>query len=187
MTRREATAVKLGAGITVAALMVRLAAGPGLGTFGVGRDLRARLALLADTRRAIASLSGLEDSMAVLRKAMLNLAPALLSGSTEADALADLSARLGHTIQRAAGRLESTQPAVDSTRAGALRRVSIRAAFETDIRGLSAVLTALATGTAAFTPDSAEITALDPTGPETAPERLRVELTVAGWYQMVAK
>jgi len=78
----------------------------------------------------------LRDSAAVLSQAIVALAPQVLSGSSAAEAGADLSGqnesrgRHGHPP-----RVERLDPLPDSAGEGRLGRVRVHAALETDVRG----------------------------------------------------
>jgi len=101
--------------------------------------LRERATLLARTREEMASLPRLRDSAGVLSQALVALAPQVLSGSTSAEAGADLSARMNLAASRAPAKVERLDPLPDSSGVGRLGRVRVHAALETDVRGFDRV------------------------------------------------
>jgi len=144
--------------------------------------LREHATLLARTRDEMASLPRLRDSAAVLSQALIAVAPQLLSGSTEAEAGADLSGRMNLIASRAPAKLERLDPLRDSLGDGRLGRVRVHAALETDVRGLVAMLKAIDAGDEVLHLDELHVEAPQPSGLERGPEILKVEVTVSGWY-----
>ena len=144
--------------------------------------LRERAVLLARTRAELASLPGLRDSAAVLTRALVALAPHVLSGSTPAEAGADLSGRMSLAASRAPARVERVDLLPDSSMAGRLARARVHAMFETDVRGIIAFLRAIDAADEVLTLDELRIVALEPGAPDRGPELLKVEVTIGGWY-----
>jgi hypothetical protein len=144
--------------------------------------LRERAGLLARTRAELAALPRLRDSAAVLTRALVALAPQVLSGSTPAEASADLSGRMNLAASRAPARVDRLDPMPDSSGNGRLGRARVRAALQTDVRGLVAFIRAIDAGDEVLTLDELRIEAPEPGAPERGPEILRVEVTVSGWY-----
>src|SRR5437763_13515071 len=92
MTRRDRRALLLGSfAVAVAVLVLRVVPWAVRRANGGYATLRERSALLARTRDEMASLPMLRDSAATLSQALVALAPQLLSGSSAAEAGADLS------------------------------------------------------------------------------------------------
>lgn len=182
MTERDRRTLMLGGLVMAAGLLARtMTAGAGLViVFARERDLTARL--VQEARRRVAELPGLEDSAGALRRAFIGLAPQLLEARTEADALTELARRLTSLAGRVAARLETVTREVDSTRSGQLGRVSIRAAFDTNARGLIGALRVLGTGPTAITPEWIQVVAADPFGGAASEEHLRVELISSAWF-----
>lgn len=145
-------------------------------------DLRERATLLAHAQEDLAQAALLRDSAARITQALVGLAPRLLSGTSGAEAGADLSAQLNLCASRNAAKPERLDVLLDSVRVGRLGRVRVHAALETDIRGLAGLLRAIAAGDAALTVHELRIVAPDPGSAERLPEILKVEVTVAGWY-----
>jgi len=144
--------------------------------------LRERAALLARARADFADAALLRDSAAQLGQALVRLAPKILSGSSSVEAVADLSGRVNRAASDHQAKLERVDPVADSTIAGRLHRATLRAAFECDVRGLVGLLEALELGKAVVSLRDLRVTVVDPSSPDTAPEVLRVELTVTGWF-----
>jgi hypothetical protein len=144
--------------------------------------LRERATLLAHARDELAHAPLLRDSAARITQALLGLAPKLLSGTSSAEAGADLSAQLNLFASRNAAKLERLEVLPDSIRAGRLARTRTHLALETDIRGLVGFLHAIAAGDAALVVRELRIVAPDPGSSERVPEILKVEATVEGWY-----
>ncbi len=183
MTARDRRALILG-GVVVAAAVLSLRAVP----WGVRRAagsyvvLRERAGLLARTREEMASLPTLRDSAATLSQALVALAPQVLSGSTAAEAGSALSGRMNLAAARAPARVERLDPMPDSTGNGRLGRVRVRAALETDVRGLVALIRAIDAGDEVLRLEELHVEAPDPAAVNRGPEILKVEVTVSGWY-----
>ena len=144
--------------------------------------LRERAMLLARTRDEMASLPQLRDSAAVLSQALIALAPQVLSGSTPAEAGADLSGRMNLAASRAPAKVDRLDPLPDSSSDGGLGRVRVHAALETDVRGLIALIRAIDMGDEVLKLDELRVEAPEPGTMQRGPEILRVEITVSGWY-----
>jgi len=183
VTGRDRRALRIGGAVVCGAvLLLRVV------PWGVRRALRAetglrdRATLLVRARADLADASALRDSAAQLGQALVGLAPKILSGNSAADAVADLSARVNMAVSGHQAKLERVDPLLDSLRAGRLRRVALRAAFECDVRGLAGVLDALEFGKVALSLRALRVTAVDAGSADKIPEALRVEMTVVGWY-----
>jgi hypothetical protein len=183
MTGRDRRALFVGGSVVgLAVLLLR-----GL-PWGVRRavaatgELRDRTTLLAHAREELANASLLRDSAARITQALVGLAPKLLSGTSAADAGADLSAQLNLFASRNAAKLERLDVLPDSNRAGRLARIRAHVALETDSRGLVGFLHGIAAANAALAVRELRIVAPDPGSPERVSEILKVEMTVEGWY-----
>lgn len=182
MTTRDRRALVIGGGaVLVALLLLRILPWSVRSALAAEATLRERAALLARARTDLAEMSGLRDSAAELSRALVALAPKILSGSSSAEALADLSGRVNLAASGHDAKLERVDPVTDSAAAGRLRRATLRAAFESDARGLAGTLQALEFGAATLVVRELRVTA-DVGAADRGPEVLRVELTVAGWY-----
>ena len=83
---------------------------------------------------------------------------------------------------RAPARVERLDPMPDSTGNGRLGRVRVRAALETDVRGLVALIRAIDAGDEVLRLEELHVEAPDPAAVNRGPEILKVEVTVSGWY-----
>jgi type II secretory pathway component PulM len=144
--------------------------------------LRERATLLARTREEMASLPELRDSAAVLSQALVALAPQVVSGSTPAEAGADLSGRMNLAAARAPAKVERLDQLTDSSGDGRLGRVRVHAALETDVRGLIALIRAIDAGDEVLKLDELRVEARELGTMPRGPEVLKVEITVSGWY-----
>ena len=183
MTERDRRALIVGGGVVVAAvLLLRVLPWGVRSALATEAGLRQRAALLARARADLAEASVLRDSAVGLGQALVGLAPKILSGNSAAEAVADLSGRVNLAASGHQAKLERIDPVADSGVAGRLRRATLRAAFECDVRGLAGILGALEFGKAALSLRELRVTAVDAGSADRVPEVLRVEMTVAGWY-----
>lgn len=183
MTPRDRRALVVGGAITAAALFgLRLA--PWVVRF-LG-ELHQRVAMqaesLARAQDDIRQAQLLVDSGGVLKAKVLALAPRILSGSTGANATADLSGRLHAAAGNHRVRVERTDVIPDSTRAGGLQQVVVRAMLESDSRGTLEMLRELTRSGVVVSLRDLRIMAIDPNSPDRSPEVLRTEVTVQGWF-----
>jgi len=183
VTERDRRAVILGGGVVVAALLLfRLLPWTVRSAVAAEAGLRERAALLARARADLTGAALLRDSSVALGRALVDLAPRILSGKTTAEAVSDLSGSVNLAVSAHRARLERVDPVADSSRAGMLHRVTLRAAFECDVLGLSGVLQALEFGKVALSVRELRVTALDAGVLDKTPEVLRVEMTITGWF-----
>lgn len=148
--------------------------------------LEARQALLDRLEAELAGVDALGDTAKVLQARVIGLAPRILSGASSAEAVNDLVGRVRLATNRSLVKLTRADLLPDSTVAGGLRRVGLRASFEGDAQGVVATLRALEADPAALILDDLRILALNPENGENVAEVLRVELTVRGWCQVKA-
>jgi hypothetical protein len=183
MTPRDRRAVTI-AGAIVAAAVLGLRVGPwSVRSYrALQEEVAARSAVLARMRDAIGEAEALGDSSEVVRQAYLALAPRILSGDTEAAALASLTGHLGAVADRSRTTLERADALPDSTQVGGIRRVTIRASFEGDTRGLTAALRAIDTNPIALSTGAVRVVAPDPASAGVAPEVLKGEILISAWY-----
>ena len=183
MTPRDRRAVAVGGTVVLAAVLVLRVLPWAIGrAFATEQQLIDRAGVLARARADLVDAAGLRDSAAELAQAVVGLAPKLLSGSSPAEARADLSGRINLAASRSAAKLERVEELPDTAVAGWLCRVRLRATLESDIRGFAGVLQGMERGEAALVVSELHVAALDPGSPNRAPEVLRVELTVVGWF-----
>lgn len=183
MSPRDRRALILGGLVLGAAVMALRVLPAGLRqTLAARGALRERAVLLGRTRAEIAVVPELRDSAAVLSQALVALASQVLSGSTSAEAAADLSGRLNLAASRAPARVERISPLPDSSSEGRLGRVRVQMVLETDVRGLVAVLRSIGAAEEVLKLEVLRVEAPQPIAMVRGPEILKVELTVSGWY-----
>ena len=150
------------------------------------RLLRERVAAKAAQRdRAVSdlhSLDSLERAAGQVESRIHALAPRLLSGTTASAAAADVSARTRALIEAQGARVERIQGLGDSSAAGGLRRSGLRLEITTDTPGLFDVLRAIERYPAVLSVSFVRIVSNDAGLASEAPESLRVELGVSGFY-----
>jgi hypothetical protein len=146
-----------------------------------------RVRLLEQSRHAIGQEQTVFDSAARIKDVIVALAPRLLSGSTRAEAVNALNGMISLAADRSNAKLTGITPEDDSARAGSLRRVALRGAFDCDVRGLVAILWFLLDQEVVLVTDRLQVLVAEPGGSPNGAEVLRVELTVRGWYQAGAE
>jgi len=137
---------------------------------------------VARGRSALALMPALEDSAHLLTTRLGALAPRLLDATAESEATAELAGLLGHLALQQRARVDRSDGVPDSAVAGDLRRVSLDAVLETDVRGLADLLGAFSTGDPVTEVTRLRISAQDPSAGGTGPEVLRIEVRLRGWY-----
>lgn len=185
MSRSPRFTVLMGAVVVVSAwLLIRIV------TAAAG-ELRRRHSLvvsqellLARARQDIQSLDDLEDSARLIRKELVNLAPDILPGHSPATAHSEMARRIELIVEQEKAGLKSIEPVVDSGRAGGLARVTGRVSFESDVHGLSSILSGLSTTKPLLTVSTLQILAANPGSTDETPEMLLVEALVSGWFQL---
>lgn len=183
MSPRERRALRFGIGAIVTAIAVLRLLPWG---WHAGRDraeeLRSRAEVLARAQATVETAEALEDSSVAIKARLLALAPKILVGRQEAEAMADLSGRLNALASAHRVRLSRTDPVSDSTRAGELRRISVRVALESDSRGTLGFIAGLSRGPAVLVLQELRVTAANPASPAAVAEVMQTEATVQGWY-----
>lgn len=183
MTIKDRRAVIVGGVIVLSAVLgLRVVPWAVSNALVARRSHEEQATLLARARDELGALPSLRDSAAVLTRALVALAPRLLDGGNDVEASADLAAQVNHAATRAPARLDRVEPLPDTATAGRLARTRVRAALETDVRGLVSLLRTLETGDALLGIERLEVVSADPATPERRPEVLRVEVVVVGWY-----
>jgi len=145
-------------------------------------EVRQAALLVARGRAELASAAAVEDSGVTLAHALATMAPRLLSGTTAAEAGADLSNDLTLFATRHSVLVQRIEQGAESSVAGRLGRVTLRVEVESDLRGITELLVALARAPAAIVVDDIRLVARDPASGDDRPETLTGELQIAGWY-----
>lgn len=171
-----------GAVITLALLATRAVPAAVRAERALSRRIELERAQVVRMRREVQAMPALEDSARRLAAALPALAPRLLTGSTVAEAAADLGARLRLVADAHHVRLDAVTPTADSARAGDLVRVRVRVVAEGDTRGLLEWLAAIERSRVVLGADEMRLAAARPDAPRSAPEVIRAEGTVWGWY-----
>lgn len=183
MTPRDRRAVWIGTATILTAIgLLRIVPAATQGLRGALSRLHAEQQYLAAGRESLAGMPALEESTNVLTARVQGLATRVLPGETPSAATASLAGHLHHLASLYHAKLERTDPLPDSAAAGALRRVAVEVHLETDIRGLVALLGALATNPPVTEVTRLRVTAADPSLTAQGPEVLRIELRVRGWF-----
>jgi len=168
--------------ILVGILALRLAPWGWRAALDRAEEFRSRAELLARARATVDAASTLQDSSVATEAKLVALAPKILAAGQEAEAVADLGGRLNVLASAHRVRLSRTDPIGDSTRAGKLRRVSVRVALEGDSRGTLGFLGGLAAEPAVLVLQDLRIMAPNAAATSTVPEVLETEATVLAWY-----
>lgn len=187
MTTRDRRALAVGLGVVLAA-MVGLRGLPwAVREIRNRRDrLAARRELLVRTQAEIRAARGLGDSARGLESALVALAPQVLLGRRETDAVADLAKRVGIAATAERIRVVRTVPVPDSGRVGRLRRVSVQASLEGDTGEMLGALARMERSGSPVGVADVRLTAIDAFSPATNPEVVEGEILVRGWYVTVA-
>jgi hypothetical protein len=183
MTPRDQRALRLGAAIILGAFILGKGIPAGWrawssthASIAEHRDLLARA-------RAQVETVGVLDSMARgIRTRFVALAPRLVAGGTEAEAIAALGGVVTSLADRSHLRLKRVDGEPDSLRAGALRRVVVDVELEGDWGGASTFFRGLGRESVALSLGAIDLRAQDPASPGDRPEVLLVRVEVSGWY-----
>jgi hypothetical protein len=155
-----------------------------LATTAVGRlrgEVEAQSAAVQRMRADVRAIGALGDSAALARQQLVALAPVILTGASEAEAVSDLAARLSALAAGHHAVMQRHQPVPDTTRVGRLARITLRAVFESDLPGALATLATVDGDRAVLTLRSVRLSESDPGSPDASPEVLSAEATVSGW------
>ena len=182
MTSRDRRALILGGSVLLAGVLLLRVLPAGVRLWREQRhELTERERFLAEGEDALADVTSMEHEGDSTRARLVALAPRLLSGTTEAEALADLNGRLALAANRARTRMVRADQVPDSGRVARLHRVRLRVQVESDWSGMAAFLCA-----AVADPATLRIAALSIRSDEGAatsgPEILQGEVEVSGWY-----
>lgn len=178
MTARDRRALLWGAvAIGAAVLVLRVLPGALRAARAWHARGETRQAALDRTRRLLADVPSLQDSLGRLLPAVVALAPQLLDGSTPTEVSASLASLVALDARRNALSVVRVDPLPEAA-VGVFTRVAVHAELEGDVRGLVAILQALETGEPVLTVESVSVDA--PEG-GSASERLRIEMSVAGY------
>jgi Type II secretion system (T2SS), protein M subtype b len=180
--RRRKTAFLIGSVIVLGWLSVRVIPAIVHSWQEASWELRDRTRLLAQSRREIQRQKVTFDSATSMKRAIVDLAPRVLTGETAAQASDALTSLLGIVTTRSNTRLTGSNAVEDSASAGALHRVSVHATVDGDITGVAGLLQGLAEEKTVLTTDDLQILATESGAAIHSAEVPRVDVTVRGWY-----
>jgi hypothetical protein len=182
MTARERRTLLLGAALIVAAVLGTRVL-PAMVRAHAGLRVRAseRTELLARAQDAIAAENAHRDSLARLADRVLALGPRLVAVGTAVEAGAELAALVAALVRQHRLRLLRLDPR-PTTLAPPVGPVAVRVELEGDIAGLAGWLAAVESGHPLLAVGALSVVVLDPQASERAPEVLRVEADLTGWF-----
>jgi hypothetical protein len=181
ISSRDRRVLLLGAGVVLFTWLATRAIPAALSWHASLRDRAEASALqLTRSREALAQETLIRESLAVRAARLVSMAPRLLAGRTEAEAVAEFSGLVNGLATRHRVRLVQLQPIPDSTR-GLFTAISLRLELQGDVAGLAGWLAALEEGERLLAVREIQITATNPAAPPSQPETLRAELVVRGW------
>ena len=183
MTSRDRRAMAVGAAVIGAGLLFGRLAPMGLRHWRAAQgELADRTALLAREQGDLGRINSLEDSAKSIEARFVGLAPQLLSGSSDAEGIADLEGRINLAAGRHRTRVVAMNQVADSEQVARLRGARVTVQVESDWGGLIEFLRALDDDPAALRVTALSVSAADPTSSSAHPEVLRADLQVSGWY-----
>ncbi len=182
MTRRDRRALVIGGTVLVIAALGR-GLPIALGALDrLQQEVADRSASVDRMQANVREVNALADSAADVRRRFVALAPSVLTGRTDAEAVADLTGRLNMFVAAHAASFDRADAIPDSARMGWLRRVTVRLTLESDLRGVMGALAAVERDPAVLVIRTIRLAAPDPASPETMPEIVKAEATISGWY-----
>ena len=183
MNQRDKRALLAGGGIVIAGLLLGRVLPAGIRWWaGAQVTLADRSALLVREQRDLGTVPQLEDSAKVVQASFVALAPEVLSGGTDAEALSDLEGRMTLIAGRHNAKVIRLDAAPDSAVIARLREVRVSMEVESDWAGIVAFLKGVDDDPAAIEVRSLDVSAADPTSSSARPEVLHADLEVTGWY-----
>ena len=183
MTPRDRRALLAGAAVVGAALLFGRLVPVVVRHWRAGAaELADRTALLERERGDLRGIGSLEDSAKVIEARFVALAPDLLTGSTDAEGVADLEARVNLAASRHRARIVRMDQLPDTSVVARLRRVRVNVQVESDWGGIVEFLRALDDDPAALSVGALSVSAADPVTSSARPEILRADLEISAWY-----
>lgn len=183
MTARDRQAVRLGLALVMGAILAMRVLPAGVRKLQQDRSDVAQLhGSVIRTRSLLAARSTIEDSLRQSLQTLLARAEWLLQGRTTLEAAANLDATVARVANVSGLRLIEFRAVPDST-GGLLGTVATAVRLEGDVRGLAALLEAVAASESpVLNLATLAVQAPEPAGPEGRAEVLRVEVLVRGWF-----
>jgi hypothetical protein len=182
MTLRDRRALLLGGGAILAAVLLFRVLPWAMRSVGAlhARAIE-RVETLSRADEVLAAASATRESLTRALGEFVALAPRLVEGRSAAEAQASLAGLVSLAASRHALRVVRLDPLPDST-AGVFGRVALHAELEGDVAGLTRFLRAIETGDPLLTLPTLTVQTSDPAGQPRAPEQLRIEWTITGFY-----
>lgn len=181
MTRRERIVVRVGAVLVAAAVTARVVLALTHGVGAMGDRVRLSRELVVGQEVLIATLPELERRADSLKARVLALADRLVPGRTEPEAQAELLARVESAIIHSGATVELSDAVPDSVGFGRLRRVTARAVWQSDLRGVLQLMRQLEFGPTLLTVEQVRLSLSQVVAPGQA-EQIRADMVVEGWY-----
>ena len=183
MTPRDRRALLIGAAVVGAALLFGRLVPILVRRWRAGAaELADRTGLLERERGDLRGIGSLEDSAKITEARFVALAPELLSGSTDAEALADFEGRVNFAAGRHRARVIRMDQLPDSGVVARLHHVRVSIQIESDWGGVVELLRALDDDPAALSIGALSVSAADPLSSSARPEILRADLEISAWY-----
>lgn len=183
MSPRDRRALGWGAAVVVGGLLLgRVVPAAVRWWRGAEATLAERSTLLAREQHEIGTVAVLEDSAKTVQVAFIALAPEILTGGTDAEALADIEGRVSVIAGQHRTKVLRLDGIADSSSVARLKQARVTVAVESDWAGLVGFLKGLDDDPAAIGVQSLDVTAADPASSSARPEVLHAELELTGWY-----
>ncbi len=181
MTGRERIAVRAGAALVAVGVAARVVLALAHGVGAMGDRVRLAREVVVRQEGLIATLPELERRADSLKTRVLALADRLVPGRTEPEAQAELLAQVEAAIVHAGATVELTDAVSDSVGFGRLRRVTARAVWQSDLRGVLSLMRRLEFGPTLLTVEQVRLSLSQAVAPGQA-EQIRADVMVEGWY-----
>lgn len=181
MTRRERIVIRAAAGLVAVAITIRLVFALAHGIGALGDRVRLSREVVVRQEALIRTLPELERRADSLKTRVLALADRLVPGRTEPEAQAELLARVESAIVHTGATVELSDAVPDSVGFGRLRRVTARAVWQSDLRGVLELIRQLEFGPTLLTVEQVRLSLSQMVTPGQA-EQIRADLVVEGWY-----
>ena len=177
---RDRRALRLGLAVLSMALVVRLSAVSAGRYRAFAQEVDMRTQRLGEARLLVGSIDSMRDSLALLSRVMVGLAPRFVGGQSAGDAQASLAAFLSSTAERNRVKLEVVDALRDSV-AMTFHRIGARVEARGDARGLTRWIGSLEEGEPVLRIENLSLVPANPLAPSDRAESLRLSVTVYGW------
>lgn len=182
MNSRERRVVIAGLGIVAAALFLRLAGGAGA-KLRTEREIVVAEALALEGETALVlRADSVEADARSSQRALVELAPSLVPGGSRLEAATTLASHLEAAAVRHRVRLDRSDAVDDSAAIHRLRAVTLDVVAVSDLRGITALLQDLESGSPSLGLERIRLLSGNPSAQEHEPEEIRAELRIRGWY-----